>query len=401
MPYRILMLSDRYLPIKGGAELQAAALAKQLIARGHYIQLVTRRITPDLPSEEIIDGLPVRRLSPPGLSKGANALIVPRLVAYIRKHASDYDLLHVHGIGPVGLAAILGARLTRKPVLLKVTTPGEIRRDEAGAIVTAYTRFLRRYVLPPGLWRRILQQADALVTLTRETDQEAQANGLAKTTQRIPNGVDTNRFYPVNGGQRGHLRAQLDLSDEQFAFVFSGRLTHLKRVDVAIAAMQRLAAEYPPVRLLVAGSGEHQADSVEHDLRRQVTDSGLTQQVRFLGQVDDMPSLLQAADAYVFPSMREGLPNALLEAIACGLPVVASDIGGVRDVIPDKRYGALCPVGDVDAFAAGMLACMTQRIDAQKRAQAAMERVQADFSLDAVVSRYEALYAHITGAAGR
>lgn len=110
--YRILMLNNRYLPAVGGAEMQASQLNAQLQQRGHTVQVITRRLQADWPTHERINGIEVRRVSPVGLSHRANALIVLRVLVYLLRHARAFDVIHVHGIGPIGLAAVVETSLT-------------------------------------------------------------------------------------------------------------------------------------------------------------------------------------------------------------------------------------------------------------------------------------------------
>lgn len=386
---KLLFLSDRYLPIVGGAERQAAALADGLMARGHTVTMLTRRVTPKLALETTINGLPVRRLHPIGLSKRSNALIVPRLMAYLLRYGRAYDVWQTFGVGPVGLAALLAGRLTGRPVVLRADSPGAyVRGDHVGIDPPLYTRLVRRYVLTPSLWRSFLQQADAIIAISAEIEAEARSLDLTSKVHRIPNGVDTSRWYP-DGGLREALRARFDLPREAFALISAGRLVAGKRLDVAIDVLARLPSH---VHLYLAGSGAHQSDDVSAALREQVARLDLAERVHFLGLRDDLPDWYRAVDAFVFPTAREGMPVALLEAMASGLPVVASDVEGVRGVLPDEHYGWLCPVGDVDAFTAVLRQSIEQPDEARRRAHNALQHVQAYFSQARVLMAYENLY---------
>lgn len=388
-PYRILMISDRYLPVVGGAERQASQLIAQLQARGHNVRVVTRRIHADLPQEETLQGVSVRRLSPIGLSHRANALMVFRLWFFLVRQARHYDLIHAHTMGPVGLAAILARLVTRKPVILKIASGGDVRREDGTR--SRYSRFLRRYVIPPWLWRLILGRASRIVAMSRALYQEAVDFGLANVTL-IPNGVDIARF---TGSTRQGARQALGLDAAKHYLVFTGRLVQLKRVDVLLDALPHILAQYPHCHALIVGSGDQQQESTQQALHAQAERAGLTEHVHFLGMREDVAMLLRAADVFVFTSEREGLPNAILEAAAAELPIVATRIDGVSDILDDDSAW-LVPAGDPAALAQAVCAALGDAPLAQARAARAHQRIVSAFSLEAVVQRYEALYAEVT-----
>ncbi|MBK8027008.1 MAG: glycosyltransferase family 4 protein [Chloroflexi bacterium] len=227
--FDVYMLLDRYLPVIGGTELQASRLAGALQSLGHRLHVVTRRLTADLPAEEMLDGIQVRRLSPIGLSHVANGVMVMRIFLYLVAQRRRYHLVHVHGVGPLGLAALLSTKITGKPVLIKVAAYGNLSRvDHAGVVPNRYTRFVRRIILPPALWNWWLRQASAIVVLGRETLDEAVALGLGDRTVHIPNGVDTSRFYPLPLTERMALRRRLGIADEERILLFTGRLVRGK-----------------------------------------------------------------------------------------------------------------------------------------------------------------------------
>lgn len=386
--YKILMVSNRYLPIVGGAERQASQLIAQLQARGHTVRLVTRRIDVSLPQEDMIQGVPIRRLSPVGLSHWANVLIVFRLFLFLVVNARTYDIIHCHTLGPVGLAAILAHIITHKPVILKIALQGDVIRDDGTR--SRYSLFVRHVLIPSWLWRFILNRASAIIAISQALYDEAKGFGIQNVVM-IPNGVDIARFSAIT---RTQARERLGLADDQRYLLFTGRLIRLKRVDVLLDAMPRILVEYPNCHALIVGSGEHQKDSSEFALHAQAERLNITEHVHFLGLRDDIPLLLRAADVYVFTSEKEGLPNAILEAAAAGLPIVATRIDGVTDIL-DDTCAWLVPVGDVTALAQAVNDVLHDESQAQARANHAYQHIVSAFSIQAVAQRYETLYADI------
>lgn len=387
--YRIVMVSDRYLPIVGGAERQASQLITQLQARGHTVRVVTRRIDTSLPQQDMIQNVSIRRLSPIGLSHRANALIVFRLFFFLVMNARHYDVVHAHTLGPIGLAAILSRLVTRKPVILKIASQGDVIREDGTR--SRYSHWVRRVLIPPWLWRFILNRASAIIAISQALYDEARGFGL-KNVAAIPNGVDTERFSHLT---RAQARERLGLAEDQRYLLFTGRLIRLKRLDVLLDAMPHILAQYPHCHILIAGSGEQQKESTESALHAQAERLGLAERVHFLGLRDDVPVLLRAADVYVFTSETEGLPNAILEAAAAKLPIVATRINGVTDIL-DNDNAWLVPVGDAPALAQAVCDVLGDESLAQMRAHHAYQHILSVFSLEAVTQRYEMLYVEIT-----
>ncbi|WP_206664478.1 glycosyltransferase [Dankookia rubra] len=168
--------------------------------------------------------------------------------------------------------------------------------------------------------------------------------------QVVLNGVDTDRFRPADQAAKAASRAALGLPGDRAVIGIAARLERVKGVDLAIAAMGQLPGD---AILAIAGAGGEAAA-----LREQA--AGLGDRVRFLGLLGDMPGFYAALDLYCLPSRNEGLPLALLEAQACGLPVVATEVGGVPAAF-DPASGALVPAEDPAALAAALGAGLAGR----------------------------------------
>ncbi|WP_431268577.1 glycosyltransferase [Dankookia sp. P2] len=174
---------------------------------------------------------------------------------------------------------------------------------------------------------------------------EAVEAAIGARPRVVLNGVDTDRFRPADAPAKASARAALDLPGDRAVIGIAARLERVKGVDLAIAAMARLPGD---AVLAIAGAGSEAAA-----LKGQSVGLGLGDRIRFLGLLGDMPGFYAALDLYCLPSRNEGLPLALLEAQACGLPVVASAVGGVPAAV-DPASGALVPAEDPAALAAAL-----------------------------------------------
>ena len=203
----------------------------------------------------------------------------------------------------------------------------------------------------------------------------------------IPNGIDTSRFQP-NPTVRKAIRESLGYSDEIFVWLTVGRLEPVKNHRELIQVFREVVSEYPHARLLIAGQGP-----LHPVLEQQIAASGLGTHVRLLGIRRDIPELLNAADAFVLPSLWEGMSNALLEAAATALPIVATNIGGNPEVVLDGVSGYLVPPSEPAALKEAM--CRLLSVPKEQRLRmglAGREHVVRNFDLEQVVDRWEALY---------
>lgn len=184
----------------------------------------------------------------------------------------------------------------------------------------------------------------------------------------IHNGVDTGVFH---GGDTVAARQRLGLAETQRWLLFVGNLLPVKAPDFLLRAFARIAAACPEARLALAGRGP-----LRSALEAQAAALGLAERVRFLGPLDAaaVADWMRAADLLVMTSRNEGLPNVILEAQACGLPVVATRVGGIHEVVDEPWKGELTPPGDVSAWSAAVLARLAAPAERERLAVLGMAR---------------------------
>ena len=202
--------------------------------------------------------------------------------------------------------------------------------------------------------RRVLVRSGVRhVALTRAMAEEvATALGTSRP-EVIPTPVDVTTNRPPTPGERAAARRAAGVGDDEIAVVYAGHLRASKRVDRLIDAVVRLRDQGVAARLFVVGDSRAELDDCSTALREQVAASGLDDQVCFTGGVADIRPYLRAADVFVLPSEREGLSNALLEALACGVPGVAPASAG-GDQVLDERCGVVPASGEPEALAAAV-----------------------------------------------
>jgi glycosyltransferase involved in cell wall biosynthesis len=202
----------------------------------------------------------------------------------------------------------------------------------------------------------------------------------------IPNGIDVEAFHPDEGA-RAAFRREMGWTDE-FVWLAAGRLEAVKDYPTLLWAMTHLPKS---ARLLIAGSGP-----LETELRQLTETLGLQDRVQYLGFEAEIRRFMRAADGFVLSSRWEGLPMALLEAAACALPAVATDVAGTREALLQEQTGYLAAPGSALALHAAMLRLMQMPVESRKSMGAlARLRVVNLYSLEAVLDRWESLYAEL------
>jgi glycosyltransferase involved in cell wall biosynthesis len=201
----------------------------------------------------------------------------------------------------------------------------------------------------------------------------------------IPNGVDTERFKP---NLEDRLKFRKELGVEGFVWLAVGRFDPPKDYPSMLQAFARVVHKHSNTILLIAGDGP-----LRKTMENLARELGIEKRTKFLGIRRDIPQLMNAADAYVMSSSWEGMPNVLLEASATGLPIVATDVGGNREIVLDGVTGFLVPPRNPEALARAMLRIMDLSDEERKEmGKRARKHIEVKFNLDRVVDLWEILY---------
>jgi glycosyltransferase involved in cell wall biosynthesis len=344
----------------GGAELLMLRLAEGLRERGH-------EVVPVGPAQGL--GWLGRLFRDAGFATETFSLRGPidwscaqELAAMLRRRRVDVVHSHEFTMAVYGAAA---ARLARCSHVITMHGNQMMMR-----------RWRRRAAL-----RMAFRFSDAVVAVSSDTKHTLDERlGLGSTVVRvIPNGVAVPR------GDRDHVRAELGIRPGQLLVLASGSLVERKGHAVLIRALASLGTL--AWRLAIAGQGREREALVELS-----EELGVSDRVHILGFRDDMPDVLAAADIFAMPSLWEGLPLALLEAMAAGKPIVASATSGIPEAVTPELDGLLTAPGDVEALAAALQRVLGDAALRERLGSAAAARVAAEFSFDSMIRSYEALY---------
>ncbi|MFN3286580.1 MAG: glycosyltransferase, partial [bacterium] len=233
--------------------------------------------------------------------------------------------------------------------------------------------------------RLLVRWTDVLVALTESERREHLAEKVGRPEQWrvIPSGVELQRYRKPTSLRR----SDLGLPDTCFVVGCVARLVPVKGIEHAITATAQLVDLTPPVHLILVGDGPQRP--VLQELAEQL---GLRERVHFLGLRRDVPDLLPLFDILVLPSRNEGMGRVLVEAQAAGVPVVASRVGGVPDLVAEGLTGRLVPPGDPAALAAAIRSLAGDRAALTQMGNAARARVAESLSAEAMVASLEAVY---------
>jgi glycosyltransferase involved in cell wall biosynthesis len=336
----------------GGAERQVVVLAERMAERGHSVAIIVLRprLSEEWPTTLDVIHLEMRR----------NPISVLAGIAQARRFFKQFqpDLVHSHSFHANMIARLL--RLFHRPVKVVSTVHN---------------------VYEGGLHRMVAYRLTDFLS-TRTTAVSAAAAERFVRLKAIPkpkclvvtNGIDTSEFAP-SIERRVAMRATMP-AGEEFIWLTAGRIAPAKDIPNLLRAFAQVRAAHPAVQLWIAGEGEP---------------TGSQENVQWLGLRRDLPALLDAADGFVLASAWEGMPLVVGEAMAMEKPVVATDVGGVRELVCDA--GVLVPAGDSNALANAMISLMQEPAeDRREIGRGARSRITADFSIEARADQWERLY---------
>lgn len=384
---RILLVVEGFYPSTGGAELQVRTLSRALLALGHDVRILAPRLDRAKPLVESIDGVEVVRIPYPKIKRIGALILYFRFARQLIVERGRVDAIHVHAAKH--LAAIAGALRPWLRATLAVKISGAWEFD--GGILDPA---LRNRI--PYRWlNRWIARADTIQCVSTYTLERLREAGYPPTRLRLlPNAVDLTRFAPVQSPRVDGSSPPSHASTARVVFV--GRLVPVKALPVLIEAWRGVAARHPHAELVIAGDGPQRAA-----LEAQVRASALEERVRFLGEVRDVAAVLGSAAVYVQPSYTEGLSNAVLEAMAVGLPVVASRISGNEDLIRDDDNGLLVPAGDAPALARALNTLLDDPARAAQMGLRARQQIEQRYSVPAVVTQLLDAYRGARGVAAQ
>jgi len=396
---KICILTETFHPVIGGGETQARALAEGLAARGAEVFVLTRRSSRELERHERLGGVTVCRLPPSGASHlNKWAVSLTTLPALFRLRGR-FDVVLVSGFRVLGMPALLACKILGKACVLKADSLGEMSGEY---FAPGLSRLGLRPASAPFRWflagrNALFRRADAFVAISAEIAGELHAHGVpAEAIHTIPNSVDTERFRPVAAARKQALREKLGLPRQARVVCYTGRLVSYKGLPLLLEAWRELCRERDDAILVLVGSGGVDIHNCEAELVEFVAAHGLERQVRFVGNVRNVDEYLQASDVFAFPSENEAFGISLIEAMACGLPVVSSNMGGLRDIVEHEVDGLAVEAGNREQLRRSLDRLLADPALGARLGETARKTAEQRYAADGVADRYAHLFQRLT-----
>lgn len=381
---RVCIVCPLYYPGIGGISRQAVYLTEALHKEGVKTFVITRGIGNVGDIESDIELVKIWSYGSREYSRIQVATISNLITSVtfslnltwrLFRRRRDYDIVHFHGASIPLLTNAPLLKLMGKKIVAKVSSSG--LGIEAGS-------FKGRYSILGKIFMAILKRVDAFVAISSTIESALIDEGYKKERiHRISNFVDMTVFKST---AEKTLEETSNDADKK-TVVFSGALIDTKGVDVLLRAWKQVCEVFEDARLLILGKGP-----AEEALKTLAIELNLNDSVEFAGEVEDVPERLQRADIGVLPSFHEGMPNSLLEAMGSGLPVVATRISGVIDVIEDGVNGFIVTPGSVEELATALMKLLKDELLLESMGKEAFNTIANNYSLTATTPKYISLY---------
>jgi len=348
----------------GGYERQALELSQSLTETGNFVTIVSHPAG-SFPKREFRNGFLVHRL------QGSGTALFFRLVLFLVAKRKRFDILHAHGVTGFSLTAARLTALFGKPVCLKPAT-----RDDLHTIFSKSS-------FQHSLYKRWLKRIDHWIAISKELKEEFVSCKVPESKiYCVPNFVNSVKFTKASPERKEVLRKRFSISSNQVVFLFLGRLEKRKGVEYLLEAWKK----DPCGTLWIVGSGPE-----EDRLKRQAQEKGF-EHIQFHGSTLTPLDYYQAADVFVLPSLKEGFPNVLLEAMSCSLPCIATEIGGVVDLLKNDEQGLLVKASSIDPLSEAMRRAADSPADRIRWSKNAIETVRNKYDRSQVTAQYLQLY---------
>ena len=414
---RLWLTSPHFYPTYGGAQNRYRSYIRGFLDRGLDVQIMTGTPQVEERSEadrdagwyeaepgawltpDMLDGAPLERVRLPDHKRGGRIRIYYEALLEVCQRPAE---------GPVVVQLLTNMRPAARPWIRKLKEQGVAALYSVSQYPTWPQKPIKRLARRPG-YRRVYNEFDALVTNSPALEDFLREIGVTTRIEYIPNGVRLDRFHPIgNAGEhqaRERLRASFGIPDNATVIAMVGAIMPRKSPDLVLRAWQRLLPDFPDTHLLfigpradthdpkLAGFGEKIAALVEQ--------IGRPDQVHFSGVVDNVEEHLRAADLFVLASQREGTPNSLLEAMACGLPSVSTPFIGISGSIGKPGEQFLLAERSAESVASNLERLMREPNLRQALSAAGCDYVAAHLDQNASLDHYVSLYRELGAAAVR
>ncbi|ENH97322.1 lipopolysaccharide biosynthesis protein [Gracilibacillus halophilus YIM-C55.5] len=365
-------------PSVGGSGIIATELGKMFANKGHEVHFITSSVPFRLDTfysniffhEIEMNHYPVFQYPPYDLA------LATKIAEVI--DTEGIDVIHAHYAMPHAICAILAKQMAKHPVRIVTTLHG------TDITVLGIDRSLKKMI------EFGIEQSDAVTAVSSSlVKQTKQMLDVQKPMKVIYNFINEEEYYPRQAEE--HVKAKYNISNEEKVLIHISNFRKVKRVQDVVQTFEKINRNMPS-RLLLIGDGPEY--STVYELVRQMN---LEDHVHFLGKQKNIPELLSISDLKLLLSEKESFGLVLLEAMACGVPCIGSDVGGIPEVIQHQRNGYIEKLGDIDSFANRAISLLSDSEKWNDFSQQAEKTVKEEFASQSILQQYETLYDQVIG----
>ena len=379
---KIALLSEKYTPDIGGLAISTGRLGEMLAAAGHEVRLFapTINLPPTIKQTLRSGGVHVTRF---GAHKRVDDTLVDWFELVVEEHQREpFDLIHAYFLPMAGFVGSYAGKYLEIP-----------------SVVSIRGNDIERAAFEPSKFSHVmyaLQNANAVTTNASELAKKAKAF-IDRDIHIIPNGIDTERFKPLEKnrvlGEALGLVDDKKKEERKFVIGFVGELREKKGMAALFSGYAQ-TAKTMPVSLLIVGEVREGEDKKYFE---EFTHNNPQLAITVTGHVPhkDLPAYYSLMDVFVHPSLRDGMPNAVLEAMACGTPVIATPVGGVLDILKDGLNGFFVHVNNTEGLAQKMAEVLSQPEKVESVRRSARETVLRQYTLEKELQVNLEIYANL------
>jgi len=379
---KILIFSTAYFPFVGGAEIAVKEITNRIEA--FDFDLITPKIRRKLLINEKIGNINVYRVGF-GLGK-IDKLIFP-ILGFLKalklSRNIDYSLIWSIMASYAGFAALFFKVKYKKIPFLLTLQEGDDEKDILDRIGFFYF-----------LWRKIFERADLIQVISNYLADFAKRHGAQRDIVVIPNGVDLELFSKeIDEKELLKLKEELGIQRNDFVIITVSRLVKKNGIEDLILAVSNYKLHNINYKLLILGIGE-----LEIKLKKLVKDLKIEDKIKFIGFIDykNLPKYLKISNLFIRPSLSEGLGNAFLEAMAAGIPIIGTPVGGIPDFLIDRETGLFCKIQNPDDLAEKILIIYKDSILVNRLIQNSKNLILKNYSWNKIASQMFLIFLKLT-----
>lgn len=394
---KIVVLIDRYLPILGGAQNNVHELCRRLSSKGMKINVLTRRVYRGMGTREVLDNVLITRLGYFPVRIISKIFCFFRIVWHLVRHRDQYDaILCVPSVELTGLLpAYVVSWIVNKPYIIRMTGLPAFDAPPQKDISSVLSNVMQ-ILIPNSFWLQSFYRASAIIAQSQVLQGMVEKYKMSHC-EVIPNGIDTKRFNIQRKVKREEFRQRFGLPQKKIVLINTGRYDKEKNQITLLKAAEHIEKKLRSGKihvLIVGATQRNQITSNETQLKDYVANKKLGWFIQFIDNTDSVEDYLVASDIFVHPTENEGMSNALLEAMACGLPIVCSNIPQETCIFPNGK-GYFFPPKDYNLLSEHLINLIDSRELRESYGSQLANFAQDKYSNDHLAEKYAQLFRRV------